>query len=62
MNKQNSNKQNSNGRISITLGFPWFSLWLFTTAVAHLSLGQSVLALVVWPYYLGDAVAAIAGR
>ncbi len=44
-----------NANAAVTL--PWFTLWIFTIAFAHLSFGQAVLAIVVWPYYLGDAVA-----
>jgi hypothetical protein len=39
----------------------WLTTWLFTTALAHLSLGQCLLALVIWPYYLGEVVARISG-
>ncbi len=42
--------------------FPWFTLWIFTIAFAHLSFGQGVLGLLIWPYYLGDAIAKVAGR
>lgn len=31
----------------------WFAAWLFTIGFANLSFGQGVLALIVWPYYLG---------
>jgi hypothetical protein len=47
--------------INVTMGIPWFTLWFFTIAFAHLSFGQGVLALVIWPYYLGAAVAAVVG-
>lgn len=49
-------------KISISIGFPWFTLWLFSVAFAHLSLGQGVLALIGWPYYLGETIAAVLGR
>lgn len=39
----------------------WMTLWLFTTAFAHLGFGQAVCALIVWPYYLGETVARISG-
>jgi len=48
-------------RISIEIGFPWFTAWLFTVAFAHLSWGPALAALIAWPYYLGDAIAAAAG-
>ena len=31
----------------------WCVGWLFTIGFAHLPLVQAVLALVLWPYYLG---------
>jgi hypothetical protein len=37
-------------------GFIWFAGWLFTIAYAHLVWWKIILALVVWPYYLGLAV------
>ena len=37
-------------------GVFWFIGWLFTLAFAELGLGQAVLAVVIWPYYLGVAL------
>jgi hypothetical protein len=31
----------------------WFAGWLFTLAYAQLRWWQAILALVIWPYYLG---------
>ncbi len=31
----------------------WFSGWLFTIGFAKLGVGKAVLALVIWPYYVG---------
>ena len=39
------------------LGLAWFGAWLFTVGYLGLSFGQGLLALVVWPYYLGSALA-----
>lgn len=33
----------------------WFIGWLFTIAFARLIWWQAILALVIWPYYLGLA-------
>jgi hypothetical protein len=33
--------------------FSWFAGWLFTIGFLHLSFGQGVLAIVLWPYYIG---------
>ena len=31
----------------------WFAAWMFTIGYLKLSFWQGVLALVIWPYYLG---------
>jgi uncharacterized membrane protein len=35
----------------------WFAGWLFTIGFLHLSFWKGVLALIVWPYFLGVAFA-----
>jgi hypothetical protein len=37
-------------------GILWFGGWLFTVAFLQLSVWKAVLALVVWPYYIGVAL------
>jgi hypothetical protein len=39
------------------IGMLWFGAWLFTIGFLHLSFWKAVLALLVWPYYLGTALA-----
>ncbi|HSX25065.1 MAG TPA: hypothetical protein VLG69_03815 [Candidatus Andersenbacteria bacterium] len=34
----------------------WFVGWLFTIGFLHLTFGQGVLAIIIWPYYLGAAL------
>lgn len=34
----------------------WFAAWLFTIGFLKLSFVQGVLALLLWPYYLGSAL------
>jgi hypothetical protein len=34
-------------------GGMWFVGWLFTIGFLHLSFWQGVLAIMIWPYYLG---------
>lgn len=36
-------------------GLVWFAGWLFTIGYLHLPFGRGLLALVLWPYYLGVA-------
>lgn len=36
--------------------FSWFAAWLFTVGFLHLALWKGVLAIVVWPYFIGQYV------
>ena len=38
------------------VGTIWFIGWLFTIAFAELVWTKALLAIVIWPYYLGQAV------
>ncbi|MFH1679493.1 MAG: hypothetical protein ABIH26_02470 [Candidatus Eisenbacteria bacterium] len=38
------------------VGPVWFAFWLFTIGYAHLAFGKALLAIVLWPYYLGSAL------
>ena len=40
--------------------FSWFAGWLFTIGFLHLQFWTGVLAVVLWPYYIGLAVSALA--
>jgi hypothetical protein len=35
------------------MGTVWLAGWLFTIGFLHLALWKGVLAIVLWPYYLG---------
>ncbi len=37
-------------------GFSWFALWLFTIGFLNLTFGKGLLAIVLWPYYIGEYV------
>lgn len=37
-------------------GVIWFIGWLFTIGFVHLSFGKGILALIIWPYYLGVTI------
>ena len=39
--------------VKLETGGLWYLGWLFTLAFAKLTFWQAVLALVIWPYYLG---------
>ena len=34
----------------------WFIGWLFTLAYANLGFWQALLAILIWPFFLGNAV------
>ena len=35
------------------MGGVWFGAWLFTIGYLQLTFWKGVLAIVIWPYYLG---------
>jgi hypothetical protein len=39
-----------------SLGLVWFGGWLFTIGFLKLMFWKGVLALLLWPYYLGLAI------
>ena len=42
--------------VSRETGTLWFAGWLFTIGFAHLVWWKALLALVVWPYFLGTMI------
>lgn len=57
-NKKNDVDDDSNDSRPVALGLgsgAWLIAWMFTIGYAHLSFGQGVLALLLWPYYAGSA-------
>ncbi len=41
-----------------SLGMLWFASWLFTIGFLHLTFWKAVLAVLIWPYYIGVALSA----
>ncbi len=39
--------------------FSWFAAWMFTIGFLHLAFWKAVLALVIWPYYIGVTISAM---
>lgn len=37
----------------------WFILWMFTIGFLRLDFAKGLLALVIWPYYLGSALSGL---
>lgn len=40
-------------------GGVWFAAWLFTIGYLKLSFLQGVIAIVIWPYYIGNYFSAL---
>lgn len=40
-------------------GFSWFAGWLFTIGFLELAFLKGVLALVLWPYFIGQYISSI---
>ena len=45
------------GAGAATCGPLWAVGWLFTIGYVHLTFWKGVLGLIIWPYYLGVALA-----
>ncbi len=39
-----------------SIGMLWIAAWLFTIGILQLAFWKGVLALIIWPYYLGALV------
>jgi len=44
---------------STFMGCVWFAAWLFTIGYLRLSFWRGVLAIVIWPYYMGVHLSAM---
>jgi hypothetical protein len=55
----------ANDRIKIEqhggVGLLWIAGWLFTIGYSDLSFWQGVLAIFIWPYFLGAELTALGG-
>jgi hypothetical protein len=40
-------------------GSMWFIGWLFTIGFLHLSFWKGVLAIIAWPYFIGEFISTI---
>lgn len=43
-----------------SVGLLWIAAWLFTVGYLDLTVGKIILAIIIWPYYLGDAFSLLA--
>ncbi|MDD5032394.1 MAG: hypothetical protein PHR36_05165 [Patescibacteria group bacterium] len=39
--------------------FSWFAGWLFTIGFLHLAFWKGVLAIILWPYFMGAFVSGL---
>jgi uncharacterized membrane protein len=44
------------------VGSLWFAAWLFTIGLVHLGFWKGLLAILLWPYYLGVAFSSLPQR
>ena len=44
-----------------SIGLLWIAGWLFTIGYLKLAFWQGVLAIVIWPFYIGAALAPVSG-
>jgi hypothetical protein len=42
--------------------FSWFAGWLFTVGFLHLAFWKGVIAIILWPYFIGLAVSNFVGH
>lgn len=45
-----------------SLGVLWFIGWLFTVGFLHHGFWKGLLALLIWPYFLGAHLSAVIGE
>lgn len=57
MSETHNNGSKSGTAGAVCAGPIWFIGWLFTIGFVKLTFWQGVLALLIWPYYLGNALA-----
>ncbi len=57
MSKDTSSKNSG----PFTSGAFWFAGWLFTLGFVKLIWWKALLALVIWPYYLGSIISVVPG-
>lgn len=56
MNDEKNDKGKNIKRSACLAGPIWFIGWLFTIGFANLTFWKAVLALIIWPFYLGNTV------
>lgn len=54
MTDETKDKGKNVGGSASLIGPIWFIGWLFTIGLTKLTFWQAVLALIIWPFYLGN--------
>jgi cell division protein FtsX len=57
MTEEKKDKKRQPVECASLIGPLWYIAWLFTIAFAKLGFWKAVLALLIWPYYLGNVLA-----
>jgi len=58
MKDEKKNRKTPGGNAGL-IGPIWYIGWLFTIGFAKLSFWKAILALIIWPYYLGSSIPGI---
>jgi len=53
---ESGNRRGVHVAVGSLVGPIWFAGWLFTIGYLHLHFWKILLALIVWPYYLGASM------
>ena len=54
--KMGEHRSSNKIEVAGVMGPVWFIGWLFTIGFVHLPFWKAVVALLIWPYYLGAAL------
>ena len=46
-----------NVKCEVSFGMVWFAGWLFSLGYLEMGFFKGILALMIWPYYIGVALA-----
>ena len=58
--KNEEDTKNDNRTLTVSFSGVWITAWLFTLGFADLSFWRGLLALLIWPYYVGTTTAGFA--
>ena len=44
-------------KVEVSFGMVWFAGWLFSLGYLDMGFFKGILAILIWPYYIGSALA-----